>query len=274
MTDDYYDYLHNVDVLKKEEQKHEYAGGSGVLVEGKISLNSMKIAFCCFYAITGIIGLYLFLELGYVILLFGLIGFFSSYYYTAPPISFGYRGFGELAIFLNLGPLITIGAYYLQAHNIPFNVIIMSLPIGFLVFSMIVFNEIPDFKTDLMAGKRTLVVLFGKKIGFILGVAAIVSAYITLILSVVLSYSTTITLITLSTVPLAYKAITLLKNSLHLEKSEGQLELIKTHNYVGMLLIISYTVQAFINGTNIGGGCIVIITSLVLYLPILAKFYF
>jgi 1,4-dihydroxy-2-naphthoate octaprenyltransferase len=269
MTDDYYDYLHGVDVLKTAEEQSQYSGGSGLLVAGNISPFAMKIAFFSFYAITSIIGLYFFIELGPIILLFGLIGFFSSYYYTAPPISFGYRGFGELAILLNFGPLIVISSYYLQAQNITGSIVAMSLPLGFLACSMVLFNEIPDFNTDLKANKKTLVVLFGKKVGFNLAVIAITATYVTIILSVILNYTTKIALISLITIPLAYKAIMLLKNSLNTPTSLGQLEMIKTHNGVGMLLIIAYLIQAFIDGKNILGASLIIIMSVLLYLPVI-----
>ncbi len=269
MTDDYYDYLHNVDVLKTKEEQSLYSGGSGLLVSEKISPSNMKIAFFSFYVVMLIIGLYFFIELGPIILLFGLIGFFSSYYYTAPPISFGYRGFGELAIFVNFGPLIVIGSYYLQAQSIPVSIIVMSLPLGFLTFSMIMFNEIPDLNTDLTANKKTLVVLFGKNIGFILATMAIIAAYITIILSVLLNYTHKLALISLITVPLAYKAIMLLKNSLNMPTSAGQLEMIKTHNGVGILLIIAYLIQAVVYSKNIFGASIILIMLLLLYIPVI-----
>lgn len=268
MTDDYYDYLHNVDVLKTTTEKSNYYGGSGVLVEKKISPNLIKIAFFSFYAITATIGLYFFIQIDYKILLFGIIGFLSSYYYTAPPISFGYKGFGELAIFANFGPIIVIGSYYLQTQSIPLSIIIMSLPLGLLTFAMILFNEIPDFYTDLKANKKTLIVLFGKKNGINLAKIALIVTYIIIILSVSLNYINKIALMTLLTIPLAYKAIKLLKIS-----NLGQLEMVRVHNIIGLLLIFANIIQAFINN-NIIHSSIIMITSILLYLPIILMEYY
>lgn len=269
MTDDYYDYLHNVDVLDPNNKKSLYHGGSGVLIEHKISPTSIKIAFYSCFAVTIIIGLYFAYTINLLILLFGIIGFFCSYYYTAPPISFGYKGFGELAILFNFGPLITIGSFYLQTQTIPLSTVIISLPLGLLMFAMIIFNEIPDYTTDLLAHKKTLVVLFGKKTGFKLAISAIIAAYIIIIISAIFNYTTKIALITLITIPIAYKASKLLKNTLQQAVSLGQLEMIKTHNNIGLLLIMSYLLENLIYNKNYLNIVIISIVTILLYIPII-----
>lgn len=263
MTDDYYDYLHNVDVLNTANKRSLCHGGSGVLIEKKIPPAYIKIAFCSCYAVTIIIGLYFVATLGMFILLLGIVGFFCSYYYTAPPFSFGYKGLGELAIFFNFGPLITVGSYYLQTKNIDLPIIIMSLPLGLLMFAMIIFNEIPDTETDLQANKKTLVVLFGKKIGYKLATIAIIATYIIIILSAIFDYTSKISLIIFITIPIAYKAIKLLSCE------QGQVEMIKTHNSIGLLLIAAYLIQSLINSNNSYNILIIIITAILLYLPII-----
>lgn len=263
MTDDYYDYLHNVDVLNTANKRSLYHGGSGVLIEKKISPVYIKIAFCSCYAVTIIIGLYFVAKLGMFVLLLGAVGFFCSYYYTAPPFSFGYKGLGELAIFFNFGPLITVGSYYLQTKNIDLPIMIMSLPLGLLMFAMIIFNEIPDMETDLKANKKTLVVLFGKKIGLHLAAIAIIAAYIIIILSTIFYYTTKISLIVLITIPIAYKAIKLLSCG------QGQVEMIKTHNSIGLLLTAAYLIQSLIDSNNIYNILIIAIISILLYLPVI-----
>ena len=50
---------------------------------------------------------------GPLVLLFGLVGAFSSYFYTAPPLRLAARrGLGELVVGLNFGPLATAGTVY------------------------------------------------------------------------------------------------------------------------------------------------------------------
>ena len=96
MTDDYYDYKHSVDKLKPGE-KNPYTGGSGTLSSGLLSPKNMFKAFTFCYLFTMAMGVYLTLTRGLPILAFGLIGVFCAVFYTAPPISFGHHGLGELA---------------------------------------------------------------------------------------------------------------------------------------------------------------------------------
>ena len=113
MTDDYFDYHSAVDRNDKKE-RNPYAGGSGVLTEGKIKHNHMRLVFTSFYLLTIIIGLYLCAVQTWWILAFGLFGMGSSYFYTAPPIRYGYRGFGEISQLINFSFTIGLGAYVVQ----------------------------------------------------------------------------------------------------------------------------------------------------------------
>jgi len=271
MTDDYYDFLHGTDVLDLD-RKNQYSGGSGVLVSKEMSTSTMKIAFFVFYCITIMIGLYLTIRLGWIILLFGMIGVFSSYFYTAPPIKFAYRGFGEIAILINLGPLITIGSYYVATQSISMEIAILSLPLGLLVFAQILANELPDYIDDGRSSKRTLVVIFGKKLGLNLIIIATILAYASVLVSVLIGIAPKIILISLSSIYMAYKSIRLLSKTLHDKHIEGNLEMMKTHHFTAISLICAYCIEALINGKNISSIMIILLTLLSLYLPVIMHF--
>ena len=147
MTDDYYDFKHNVDSLKPGE-KNPYTGGSGVLSSGLLSPKSMFKAFTLCYLFTIAVGIYLTLTGGLPILAFGLIGVFCAVFYTAPPVSFGHHGLGELAMLVNFGPVIGLGAFYVQARTLTLQAFLSTLPLGIMLFSMIAINEIPDVEED------------------------------------------------------------------------------------------------------------------------------
>ena len=93
MTDDYYDFRHLVDVFATDG-KNPYTGGSGLLSSGLIQPQKMRKVFITFYIIAIGIGVFLGMMRGTFILLLLAIGFFCAYFYTAPPIRFGYRGLG------------------------------------------------------------------------------------------------------------------------------------------------------------------------------------
>ncbi|HQQ88437.1 MAG TPA: prenyltransferase, partial [Smithellaceae bacterium] len=113
MTDDYFDYRASVD-QKNKKTVNPYAGGSGTLTSGKIKPQDMRFVFTSFYVLTMIIGLYLCAARTWWLLAFGLFGMASSYFYTAPPIRYGYRGFGEFSQLVNFSLTIGLGAYVVQ----------------------------------------------------------------------------------------------------------------------------------------------------------------
>jgi ABC-type dipeptide/oligopeptide/nickel transport system permease component len=88
------------------------------------------------------IGLYLGIMRGFLVILLLVFGFFCAFFYTAPPIRFGYRGLGEIAQLLCFGPAIGLGAYYVQAQRISWEAFWGTLPFGIMLFSMITINEI------------------------------------------------------------------------------------------------------------------------------------
>src|SRR3989304_4227041 len=125
----------------------------------------MRSVFTVFYIIAIGIGIYLGIVRGGFILLLLAFGFFCAYFYTAPPIRFGYRGLGEIAQLLCFGPGIGLGAYYVQTQRVSWEAFWGTLPFGMMLFSMITINEIPDYLEDREGGKLNLVARFGRKTG-------------------------------------------------------------------------------------------------------------
>jgi len=160
MTDDYFDFKHAVDQLKPGA-KNPYTGGSGLLTSGLMKPRAMYNAFIMLYCGVAVIGLYLGLVRGLLVLVFGTIGVLSSIFYTAPPIKFSHRGLGELGLLLNFGPIIGLGSYFVQAQQLSLEAFLATLPCGIMLFSMVVINEIPDLEDDKNAGKLTLVARYG-----------------------------------------------------------------------------------------------------------------
>jgi 1,4-dihydroxy-2-naphthoate octaprenyltransferase len=74
----------------------------------------------------------------------------------------GYYGLGELFVFLFFGVAAVSGTYYVQAHALPWSVLVASVPVGLLVTAILVVNNYRDIDTDSRAGKRTLAVRMGR----------------------------------------------------------------------------------------------------------------
>jgi 1,4-dihydroxy-2-naphthoate octaprenyltransferase len=69
-----------------------------------------------------------------------------------------HRGLGELAVAAGFGPIMVLGAYYVQTGHYTLRPLVLSIPVGILVMLILYANEIPDRTADARAGKRTLVV--------------------------------------------------------------------------------------------------------------------
>jgi 1,4-dihydroxy-2-naphthoate octaprenyltransferase len=241
MIDDVFDYLHAVDRSHGEE-KNPYTGGSGVLTRGLLPASYVLAASILCYLIGIVIAIYLTIVVGWPVLIFAVFGVFSSVFYTMPPIRYGYRGFGELSLLINFGPVVCLGAFYVQTRSIACEPFIVSLVPGFLMWSMIVINEIPDYEEDRQAGKLNLVARFGRKPGVVLYVAGLICAYGTVFLSVTFNVTPFSILLGLLTVPIAYNSYRTL-NSNYMDKMKiapANLATIKVHALTLTFLIIGY----------------------------------
>jgi 1,4-dihydroxy-2-naphthoate polyprenyltransferase len=246
MTDDYYDFRHLVDVFA-DDKENPYTGGSGTLSSGLIQPDGMRRVFTAFYVIAIVIGLFLAITRGAFVLFLLAFGFFSAFFYTAPPIKFGYRGVGEVTQLLCFGPGIGLGAYYVQAQRISWEAFWGTLPLGIMLFSMITINEIPDYFEDLKGGKRNLVVRLGREKGVWLFIVSLLSAYAAIVTGVVAGKIPVLGLISLMTLPVAYKTISILRGTYQdpAKLAPANLGMICIHNFTAILLAIAYFVAGF-----------------------------
>ncbi len=241
LVDDVLDYRQAVN-LKKGDEKNYFTGGSGVLPEGLLSEKSILRAAGFLFGITFIIGVYLTWVCGWPILMLGLFGMASSLFYTTPPIKYSYRGFGELGLLLNFGPVIVLGAYYVQTRTFTWEPLIASLVLGLMMWSMILINEIPDYETDRQGGKWNLVARFGKKSGAFLYVIGLFLAYGILLLSAYSGMMPTFVLLGLLSLPLAVKSIPIMLRHLDdpLRMTPANLAMVKVHALTGTAMIAAY----------------------------------
>jgi 1,4-dihydroxy-2-naphthoate octaprenyltransferase len=268
MTDDYYDFRHLVDVFAADGG-NPYSGGSGLLSSGLIQPQKMKNVFMTFYIIAIGIGVFLGVMRGAFILLLLAIGFFCAFFYTAPPIRFGYRGLGEMAQLLCFGPGIGIGAYYVQTQRISWEAFWGTLPFGIMLFSMITINEIPDYDEDRKGGKLNLVARFGRETGVWLFILSLFSAYGAIVAGVILGKIPALGLISLLTLPIAYKTISILRTYYRepIKMAPANLGMICTHNFTAILLILAYFVEGFRSDALIV-SLLPVMVLIILYTPI------
>ncbi len=272
MADDYYDFRHLVDVF--DSHGNPYSGGSGTLSKGWIHPAQMRNVFALFFAIAIGIGIYLGLVRGILIHFLLAFGFFCAFFYTAPPIRFGYRGVGEIAQLLCFGPAIGLGAYYVQAQRLSWEAFWGTLPFGIMLFSMITINEIPDYIEDRKAGKLNLVARFGRETGVNLFTVSLLSAYGVILIGILLGKIPLLGIISMLTLPFAHKTIVILRKHYQdpVRMAPANLGMICIHNFTAILLILAYTLLGFQTNDPIS-SLLPLATLIVLYLPI-AKMIF
>jgi len=174
MINDYFDHKSRNDELNREFVR-PFSGGSRMIQLGLLTpLEVLVASLLCFVLGSGI-GIYLAWARGPLILLLGLVGVISGFFYTAPPLKLANRGVGELLVGLNFGVLMTLGSYYVQTGRLDWEPLWAALPVAFLIMAVLYINEFPDYEADRAVGKATLVVRLGREKA-VLGYIAILSA--------------------------------------------------------------------------------------------------
>jgi 1,4-dihydroxy-2-naphthoate octaprenyltransferase len=98
---------------------------------------------------------------GWPILILGAIGMALAVFYTAGPVGYKYRGLGDIGIFASFGPLLVLGAYYVQTERFDLLPLIVSLPLGLLIDAILHANNLRDVEADRRTGALTLAQLTG-----------------------------------------------------------------------------------------------------------------
>lgn len=237
LANDYFDHLSGCD--EANPTPTPFSGGSRVIQEGLIQPKKILCVSLASFLIGGTIGLYLnYICKGNIILIIGIIGVFLGIFYTAKPFRIGYGSFGELAVGVGFGPLMVLGAYYVQAQSLSFTAFLISIPIGILIALVLFINEFPDYTADKSVGKKTIVVILGKKNAVILYHVFLGSVYLLIILYVLFAILPVTSLIVVLSLPLALKAILVSKRNFDkiYELLPANAATIGLHLLIGLLL--------------------------------------
>lgn len=134
---------------------------------GKIAeevIRQIRFNFCiagAFTMLATIMGLYLVLEVGLPLLLFGLSGVIAGYCYTGHPIHYKKRGLGVPAVFLLTGVLMVSGSFYAVSTEWNNQVVLISLPVSLIAAALLLSNELRDYLDDKANEIKTLTVRVG-----------------------------------------------------------------------------------------------------------------
>ena len=244
VANDYFDHKSGTDDINVDFVR-PYTGGSRVIQNKLLSPREMLIGSLIFFSLGSLIGLYLAYQRGWVILLLGIIGVFSGFFYTAPPFQLVNRGVGEFVVGLNFGILMTLGAYYVQARALDWEPLIASIPITLLIAAVLYINEFQDYMADRAVGKKHLVVRLGRQRAERLYELILGGAYLSIVIGIVTKGISAFALLALLTFPIASRAIRTAKAHFddNLRLVPANSATVRVHLLTGLLLSLAYLLE-------------------------------
>jgi 1,4-dihydroxy-2-naphthoate polyprenyltransferase len=168
------------------------------------------------------------------------------------------------------GPVIGLGAFYVQSQALTLAAFFATLPMGIMLFSMIIINELPDFEEDRAAGKLTLVARYGKEAGVKLYLASWVCTYAIIVGAALARVIPIFALLALISLPLVYGSIRTLR--IHFDSptllTPANLNMIKAHGVTSLGLIAGYGIQGLLNGADALQLVVILLSMTVAYAPV------
>lgn len=155
-ANDYYDHIKGADTVARVGPRRAVASG---LVAPEVMKSAMMIVFMFAF----VIGLSLLKYGGWPLLVVGVASILCGVAYTGGPYPLGYNGLGDVFVFIFFGLVAVCATFFVQTGYVGTKAIICSMGVGLLASNILVVNNYRDVDTDRAAGKRTLVVRFGKR---------------------------------------------------------------------------------------------------------------
>lgn len=153
----------------KGTDNEDRIGPSRALQSGIITRGSLKKGIIVSAILTLLIALVLIYKafglenLPYIVLFFalGLLSIWAAIKYTVGSNAYGYRGMGDLFVFLFFGLLGVLGSMFLFTKSLNYMALLPAASIGLLCVAVLNLNNLRDMVSDKKYGKITLVVKMG-----------------------------------------------------------------------------------------------------------------
>ncbi len=125
-----------------------------------IKINIIVLIFLIFMLIFSAFGTHHFLS-SIVFFILGFMAIYAALRYTIGETAYGYRGLGDLMVFLFFGVISVLGAYYLFAKSLEHVLIMPACIVGLLSTAVLNLNNMRDLKSDTESDKITVAVKLG-----------------------------------------------------------------------------------------------------------------
>ncbi len=132
--------------------------GSGAARPGQV-----KAAALAAFGVAALAGLVLAWLASWWLLAVGAAAIAAAWGYTGGSNPYGYRGLGEVSVFVFFGLVAVMGTTFVQAERVTLLSAALSVAVGSLACALLVVNNLRDRPRDAVAGKRTLAVVLGDR---------------------------------------------------------------------------------------------------------------
>jgi len=195
-----YDVRKGIDTITSPRASH-------ALLKGRLTEREAFVLAFAAFVISASIGVWLIAVRGWPVLALGAAGLIGGFGYTAPPLAYKYRALGVPLVFVLMGPLMVIGAFYVVTGGFDWKAVAISVPVGLLVAAILHGNEWRDISEDARAGIATLSIRAGRRTAHLGYVSLVVGAYLALSMAVLAKALPPLSLLAMLSLPLLVRAI-------------------------------------------------------------------
>lgn len=176
------------DFQKGTDRLEDRKGPAYTLSQGLISEKGYKAMVMAYVVLSVASGLAMvwfsfgtFFSYGAIItLLLGFLAISGAVKYTLGRNPYGYKGYGDLNVFIYFGIVAVLGSYFVAAHEIPnWFLLLPAVSVGCLSTAVLNVNNIRDMESDALT-RRTIPVRIGEKKAKIYHTALIAMGWISM----------------------------------------------------------------------------------------------
>lgn len=200
-------FANDVFDFRKGADTSERLGPVRVTLSGLLTQKQVLTGMWVVFGTAGLLGIYLAVQAGWILILVGALAILSAIAYTGGPYPLGYNGLGEVFVFIFFGLVAVNGTYYVQAGRLTAASLMASAAVGLLTVNILVVNNLRDIATDRASGKRTLAARFGEAWTRREYAVLLAAAYVIPLLMALTGLASAWVLLTLASVPRAARLV-------------------------------------------------------------------
>ncbi len=238
LLNDYWDFKRGIDT---KTQRTKMSGGTGVLPEGLLKPSQVYKTGIGFLIFGGAIGGFFVFTFGITIAIILSFAILSIYFYSTKLVNWG---LAEVFVAIK-GTMIVLGTFYIQTNQILDVPIVAGIIVGVLSAVVLFITSFPDHDADKEKGRKTLVILFGKKNSSLAYWIFPAIVYSIIFIFISTEHFPVYTLLTIFAIPFLVKSGMKLKSAYNNTKKmiEPMSATISFSRICGVLLILGFLIK-------------------------------